>query len=114
VCVVGRTPKVFLKVFYVKLYVNSLVDKFKEISKIYNRGVTAVNSLRVFCPLFTNFLSEEAWSCIQNPLTLLQEDCVYCRPSLPFHDGSLYLGTFCRLWLTLCRTPCIATGHCIG
>jgi len=56
----------------------------KEISTIYNRGVTAVNSLRVFCTLFTNFLSEEAWSCIQNSLTFLQEDCVYCRACLPF------------------------------
>ena len=76
----------------------------KEISTIYNRGVTAVNSLRVFCPLFTKLLSVVAWLCIQNPLTLLKEDCVYCRASLPFHDGSLYPGNFCRLWLGIRKT----------
>ena len=76
----------------------------KEISTIYNRGVTAVISLRVFCLLFTDFLSAEAWLCIQNLLTLLQEDCFYCRASLPFHDGSLYPWIFCRLWLRICKT----------
>jgi hypothetical protein len=62
----------------------------KEISIIHNRGVAAVNSFRVFCVLFTDLRSVEAWLCIRNPLTLLQEDCVYCRASLPFHDRSLY------------------------
>jgi hypothetical protein len=75
----------------------------KKISTIYNGGIAAVSLLRVFCPLFTGFPPTEAWLCIQNPLTLLQGDCVYCRASLPFHDGSLYPWIFCKLWLRMCK-----------